>query len=217
MRAPGVVSGGSAVIPIAARGRDAQGLMHLTDWLATFCSLAGCNTSDEPAAAAGLPPMDSLDMWPHLTGANSTSPRTEVWLTPLRGDRSNGTNPRSGDAAIILGEHKLIVGNISQASWTGPSYPNNSVDWDTWASVEHCTTDSKVGCLFNIFDDPTEQHDLALARPDLARALFKRLEELDLTVFDPDRGDADHEGACKQVGHNGGFWGPWIASGPQDD
>ena len=46
--------------------------------------------------------------------------RGEVLLTPLSGDRYNGTNPRSGDAAIIVGTHKLIVGNISQArpiSW----------------------------------------------------------------------------------------------------
>ena len=208
VRAPGLVNGG--FLPAAARGTSVRGLMHLCDWLATFCALAGCDTSDDGAAAAGLPPMDSRDMWPLISAANSTSPRTEVWLTPLSGDRGNGTNGRSADAALIVGEHKLIVGNISQASYCGPSYPNNSVAWDTWATVEECTTAAKVGCLFNVFDDPSERHDLALQKPQLAAAMMQRMRELDATLFDPPRGAPDHAGACEQVERNGGYWGPWL-------
>jgi len=180
VRAPGVVNGG--LLPASSRGRDATGLMHLCDWLATFCALAGCDTADPSAEAAGLPPIDSLNLWPYLSGANVTSPRMEVWLTPLRGDRGNGSNYRSADAAIIVGKHKLIVGNISQASWTGPRYPNASVAWDTWATVEHCTSARKIGCLFNVFDDPTEHHDLAEQKPELAASLYARLLALDATV-----------------------------------
>ena len=43
-----------------------------------------------------------------------------------------------------------------------------------------------------------------------AAALLQRLQELDATLFDPPRGSPDHAGACKQVGRNGGFWGPWL-------
>lgn len=207
IRAPGVLSGG--FLPASARGRPAPGLMHLCDWLATFCSLAGCDTSDEAASHAGLPPMDSLDLWPHLSGANATSPRTEVWFTPLSGDRGNGTNTKSADAAIIVGQHKLIVGNISQASWCGPTYPNHTT-WDTWKTIEKCTSETKVGCLFDIMNDPSEHHDLALEEPTLAQKLLARLEELDRTLYDPPRGDPDVSGACAQVVRNDGTWGPWL-------
>ena len=44
----------------------------------TFCGLAGVDPTDERAAAAGLPPVDGHDLWPLISGANATSPRTEV-------------------------------------------------------------------------------------------------------------------------------------------
>ena len=206
VRAPGLVAGG--FVPAAARGTTAAGLMHLCDFVATFCAVGGCDPTDASAAAAGLPPVDSLDLWPHVSGQNASSPRTEVWLTPLSGDRYNGTQGRSGDAAIIVGRHKLIVGDIGQSSWTGPVYPNAS-RWPTWATIENCTTPQKVGCLFDIFDDPTEHHDLAAAKPDVAAALLARLEALEATKFDPPRGKPDAK-SCDTLWDNGGYWGPWL-------
>jgi hypothetical protein len=104
-------------------------------------------------------------MWPLLSAANSTSPRTEVVLTPLSGDRYNGSNTKSGDAALIVGRHKLIVGDIAQASWCGIDYPNASVAWDTWSTILNCTRPGKRGCLFDIFADPHEHHDMAEEMP----------------------------------------------------
>ena len=63
-----------------------------------------------------------------LSGANLTSPRTEWLLTPLTDPVSGG---KGGDAAYILGPHKLILNNVGQASWQGPQYPN-ATEWDTW-------------------------------------------------------------------------------------
>ena len=102
VRAPGLVNGG--FLPASAAGSSASGLMHLADWMATFCRLAGCDTHDEAAAQvssaadlshhtapslacwdqhpctiqAGLPGVDSMDMWDHIVGVNKTSPRQEV-------------------------------------------------------------------------------------------------------------------------------------------
>ena len=218
IRAPGVVSGGW--LPTAAAGTVVDGLIHLCDWYATFCALAGVDPFDTKAAKALLPPIDSLNVWPLISGANATSPRTEVLLTPLSGDRFNGTNLRSGDAALISGTFKLIVGNISQASWCAPKYPNNTDPWDTWTTVHACTLpassseqEAKVGCLFNIYDDPGEHHDLAVEQPERAAAMLKRLSELDATVFDPNRGSPDHDGVCKQAAANGGYFGPWLGVG----
>ena len=46
---------------------------------ATFSSLAGVDPSDDPGE--GVPPSDSLDLWPVLAGTNGTSPRTSAALT----------------------------------------------------------------------------------------------------------------------------------------
>jgi arylsulfatase B len=107
VRVNAFVSGG--FVPEARRGTVEQGLTAIEDWCvsemachgtrrdfcrsvspahvfstlcryATFCALAGVDPTDTRAAAAGLPPIDSLNLWPLLSGANPTSPRTEVIL-----------------------------------------------------------------------------------------------------------------------------------------
>ena len=54
-----------------------------------FCGLAGVAAEDDSATDAfdgsPLPKVDSLDMWPMLSGQNLTSPRTEITFTPLKG------------------------------------------------------------------------------------------------------------------------------------
>ena len=102
---------------------------------------------------------------------------------------------------------------IPQASWCGPSYPNNTKAWDTWGTVLECSTPTQRGCLFDIFADPTEQHDLAPQMPKLVDELYARLEELDKTLFDPDRGKPDVDRACAAVVRRGGYWGPWLEDG----
>lgn len=69
--------------------------MHIADWYATFAKLAGlAYPTDEVAAAAGLPPLDSRDAWSELTrtleeegdaAADGGPPRTHDEI-PLSGD-----------------------------------------------------------------------------------------------------------------------------------
>ncbi len=82
MRVSAFVSGG--FLPAAARGAKTEGLMHVADVYATLTELAGVNASDARAAAAGLPPVDSLSMWRLLADPASpgaASPRTEIPLS----------------------------------------------------------------------------------------------------------------------------------------
>ena len=53
----------------------------MADWYATLCGLAGVEVEDEWAAASGLPPVDSLDLWPLLSGRADHSPRATVLVT----------------------------------------------------------------------------------------------------------------------------------------
>ncbi len=52
---PRVISETIAVQPAARR-------------YATLCAVAGVDATDEPAARAGLPPIDSINQWPVLAG-----------------------------------------------------------------------------------------------------------------------------------------------------
>lgn len=52
VRAPALVNGG--LLPPAQRGQARTGFVHIADWLATFCALAGCIPNDTMAASYGL-------------------------------------------------------------------------------------------------------------------------------------------------------------------
>ena len=107
----------------------------------TFASLAGITDfSDKSAAAAGLPPVDSVPLWPYLSGAQPHSPRTVVELgSCATSDKGNdafcgkrGTNTtvqgliKDERQAGGGGLWKVLVGSVWQAGWTGPEFPNNT-------------------------------------------------------------------------------------------
>jgi len=195
VRVNAFASGG--FIPPSQRGTKKEDLIALWDWYSTFSYLAGVDPTDERAALAKLPPIDSLNMWPYLSGEVAASPRTEVALgTP------NGIN------ALILGDYKILLGPIEQAGWTGPIYPNITTNWISADTVAHCGPN--YGCLFNLKEDPTEHNNIADANPDILTKLRARLLEIRATVFNPDRGDVDPR-ACQTARNKyNGYWGPWI-------
>merc|ERR1712083_1099589 len=71
IRVAAFVSGG--LIPAGLRGTTNNGIVHIADWYGTLCGLAGVGVEDTLAAANGLPPVDSVDMWPFLSGKVHTS------------------------------------------------------------------------------------------------------------------------------------------------
>lgn len=89
IRVNAFVSGG--LLPEAVRGTRHTGLVALWDWYATFCALAGVDATDARAAAAGLPPVDSIDQSAMLLGTRgAVPPRRELALS---------TEPRQSDLA----------------------------------------------------------------------------------------------------------------------
>ena len=98
VRVNAFVSGG--YLPEKMRGQKTEGYIHLADWYGTFCGLAGVDPKDEAAAAAKLPPVDSLDMWPLVSGQTSTSPRTDIHISVN---------------ALISGNYKILTGKMNQA------------------------------------------------------------------------------------------------------
>ena len=209
IRAAAFLSGG--YLPQNVSGTKLEGFIHEADWYATFCHLAGVDPTDHKAAEAEppLPPIDSHNVWALITGTNKTSPRTEWALTPFGEDLQRSSH--GGDAAYMSeGRYKLIVGVIQQAGWCGQVHPNVTVQWDSYKTIENCTVPEigKLGCLFDVLEDPTEHNDLALKMPDKALEILQKMEIAERTWFNPDRG-APSERAC-EIAAETGYWQPFM-------
>jgi arylsulfatase I/J len=197
VRVPAFVSGG--FLPAARRGATEAEPIHISDWYRTLGNLVGVDAHDARAAAAGLPPVDSLDVWPLVSGASPTSPRTEIPVSPN---------------VLISFPWKLLRGPQDWSGRTSQVYPNAtsvlpSASPNQW---EFCG----AGCLFDIVSDPEEYHDVAAANPALVANLSARLDFLRTSFFsNNDTGvDACPPGTplcgCWAAIHTwGGFFGPY--------
>lgn len=202
-RVNALVSGG--LVPPARRGTIESGFTAIDDWYPTFCGLAKVDPTDTRAAAAGLPPIDGHDLWPLLSGANSTSPRTEVWLgTTSEYNQGSGNTTVQGIIDATTG-YKLVTGTLWYATWTGPQYPNA-----TGAAPVNFNHTCMPSCLYNVLTDPTEHLDVSASNPDVVERLTARLAEVQATAFSPDRGQADQAAGCKAALSYGGFLGPFL-------
>ena len=191
IRVNAFVSGG--FLPEKMRGTKTEGYIHLADWYGTFCGLAGVDMTDKRAAAANLPPVDSLDMWPLISGKTTTSPRTEIYASIN---------------ALISGDYKILTGKMEQAGWTGPQYPNQTKPSGGIAASVNC---GSTGCLYNIKLDPEERTNLASTMPDVLKEMQMKMAKMGSTYFNPKRGK-QWPGACQTaVEKYGNFWGPFLA------
>jgi len=109
---------------------------------------------------SGLPPIDSVDVWPLVIGENTTSPRTEILVT---------------ETCLIQGDLKLIRGSVSPAGWAGVAYPNAST---AQHSIDYKIDCGDKGCLFNISADEGEHFNLAEQYPEKVEELGARMDEL---------------------------------------
>ena len=223
-RVAAFASGG--LLPVSMRGRVLDGYVHVADWYSTFCALAKMDASDTPE---GLPATDSLDMWPYLSGAAPSSPRTELLLSTL-----NNTHHRNvynqGGAALIMGDWKLVrthdnqTGITGGCNWYGPIYPNfTTTPWrarlDLFLAGHNCGVNASLpgekGWLFHIRNDPGEHYPLQRNYPQVHAKLLKRALELDLTQIDGLKGDGwrglpNPAAACAAACRNNGTWGPHL-------
>jgi arylsulfatase B len=208
VRVNAFVTGG--LIPSARRGAVEEGLTASEDWYRTFAVLAGVDPADAKAAAAGLPPVEGYDLWPLISGANSTSPRTECWLgSGGAGDVDNSQDPIL-QGLIRADGFKVLWGNVIENTWTGPLYPNKTTAWCDTCPLD-CGTITAPTCLFNVFTDPTEHNNVAEAHPDIVMSMSARLQELTTGIFRPNRGVPDSKDAC-YAGDKvyNGYVGPFL-------
>lgn len=194
-----LVSGGA--LPVARRGQKEKALVTVWDWYSTYAAIAGVDPTDRRAAAVGLPPIDSVNQWPLISGTNTTAPRTEIAL----GD-TTAVNP-NGDGDTLVGgvmqvrngtTYKLILGTpgklyiIDQDTVTGPLWPNSSSHLVPTTHSRTCGRKAERGCLFDVIADPLEEHNLGEKMPGLFASMLARIDELQKTVYSPKRGRCGH-------------------------
>jgi len=219
IRVNAFVTGG--IVPMSRRGSKLEGLITGWDWYATFAGLAGADPTDHQAAQAGLPPIDSLDMWPWLSGVVAKSPRDEIIIGDTTAALPNGDG-KTVVGGIISGRYKLVVGletpswdglgfhTISQNVLTGPSWPNSSSHLVPLSHYRTCGREVEHGCLFDIFADPYEINSIAQTNPDQFSKMLARMDEVQQTVYSPKRGSKEAL-ACETANSKYfGYWGPWL-------
>ena len=226
MRVNAWVGGGA--LPPAVRGTKLAGLGGIEDWYATFADIANAgDITDHEAAAAGLPPVDSLSLWPcvpaartptalrvtselrararrYVSGGARSSPRSQLIL---------GTGDGGVDGIIVdkgaAGLWKRLEGNQHYAGWTAPAWPN--------ATAHHTpdAADCSPFCLFRLDTDPHERADLqpnasSGAAAAIAQELAEKMVAARATGFHPVRGPQDPQACVTGMAKYGGYWGPWV-------
>mmetsp|Transcript_43826 Transcript_43826/g.103630 ORF Transcript_43826/g.103630 Transcript_43826/m.103630 type:complete len:536 (+) Transcript_43826:74-1681(+) len=197
LRVNAFASGG--LIPASLAGTKYEGLISIADWYSTFAALAGVDSHDAEAASVGLPAVDGVNVWPHLTGAANASARQEIHLSTQ---------------ALLQGKYKIIVGMEWFNLWPGEYYPTEEDETHRPSAPGHgmnyTLNCGKTGCLFNVFDDPHEKNNLASAQPALLETMRSRLHHLNKGFYNPNRGK-ESTMACKIAAEKyGGFYGPFI-------
>ncbi|GAB5355832.1 hypothetical protein AAMO2058_000238900 [Amorphochlora amoebiformis] len=110
IRANAFVSGG--YLPEKAQGTKYEGFVTGWDWYATFSELAGVDPMDARAAAAGLPPIDSLSMVDVLMGRNYTSPREEIPIGTAHCRDTESEPGSTSDCRMPPRYHNFSVGGV---------------------------------------------------------------------------------------------------------
>jgi len=169
IRTLGAVGGG--FLPNDVRGTTVEGYVHVCDFYATVCKLAGVDPEDH---VEGMPDIDALDMWDMITGKNLTSPRTSIPIaTPI--NAAEGISPLPVPnipfihdiklaGAIIVGDYKFVHGIETFNMHFSHHYPNSTFQMGIELKDLYLAF-CEEGCLYNIKEDPEEYHNLALTHP----------------------------------------------------
>jgi arylsulfatase I/J len=202
IRANAFMSGG--FLPKGVRGTRQDGVMHIADWYRTLGEgIAGVDPTDHWAAESGLPPVDSLNMWPMLSGETALSPRDESGFMVTRD-------------LFMKGPWKYVTGgsNMISNARGGPQYPNETTVTDPIGAYDglHEFKCPAQGCLYNVVEDLFEEHEVSEQFPDIVQNLKAELSKQVATVWETSH---KKDNACDVAAHSlyGGYYGPWKEVG----
>ncbi|XP_015608401.1 arylsulfatase B [Cephus cinctus] len=213
---------------IKNNSRVSEQLLHVTDWLPTFYSLAGGDVND-------LGDIDGLDQWSAISLAENSA--RESLLINID-DAVNLRGVVSGKFKLIEGAADLY-GNYYGDTGNNNSYPEyniteilesdaglaitsigNSLLTETKilnlrsASIVRCNNFTDFAncsdtCLFNLQNDPCETTDVSADYPEIFISLSKMIEIFESELVPQTNTDVDPASYPEKFN---GFWMPWVAS-----
>ncbi|XP_067929163.1 arylsulfatase B-like [Watersipora subatra] len=165
----------------SVRGSDRDFLMHITDWLPTFLSLA--HSSVALADIDGLSQLTNLGNTYDTEDRYSIREKMLVNMDTYEYSRSS-YECTNRDAALRYKDWKLITGK--KTTWTSDENPSDvyrkpeeSPEVPT-ITGDSCVTGSgwqqEIKCLFNVRDDPSERHNKYDSEPDVVKQLQEMIE-----------------------------------------
>lgn len=156
-----------------AAGERSDAMLHFSDWLPTLLAAAGLTP------AAGLP-LDGRNVLPVLLGRADDSAPQRFWQW------NRYTPVVTSNAAARDGDWKLVRPALREAMAMAPAdgvmdrrlkyEPDGITDIDRTPEPARALPPPPPPLLFNIAEDPFEQHDLAAVQPARAAALLSALE-----------------------------------------
>eukprot|EP00051_Salpingoeca_urceolata_P017166 m.232093 g.232093 ORF g.232093 m.232093 type:complete len:413 (-) comp18880_c1_seq4:269-1507(-) len=159
------VTGG--YLPTSLVGQTTDTFVHVSDWYATLCNIMNVDPTDTVVLEGKPRPIDSLDMWSHLT-TNASSPREYLPITP--------------ESIIWKSQYKLIT-QADPTFWytkNDTHIPDDRTAWPCRKSTDsngcHVCSD-KDPCLFDIIQDPSERTDISKSNPSIVAQLQAKLAE----------------------------------------
>ncbi|KAL5256753.1 hypothetical protein ACHWQZ_G011872 [Mnemiopsis leidyi] len=172
-------------------------LIHVTDWLPTFWSLASLRGKLIPNNPIKTKPLDGLDQWLAIS-ENIPSNRTEFLINidplPIK------CGHQVSHAGIRWKEWKLIIGQGGPPSgW----YPAPGVE----DLVNYCGPHDSYIELYNIIDDPSETRNVSDKFPDIVQMLTDKIKAYNTTAVP--MGNKKRDPASNPRNFNF-TWMPWM-------
>lgn len=176
----GFVYEGGIRVPLILRwpagldgGREFHEMVHFCDWFPTLLAAAGLGVPAELN-------IDGADILPVLRGEGGKVPTRRFW-------QWNRYQPVvTSNAAMRDEDWKLVRPVIKETFWTDPREMKRDARLrkEPWKEVEHTTgpfPERDVPAphepeLYNIAEDPGEEHNLAERHPDRVRKMLGELE-----------------------------------------
>jgi len=152
--------------PKSLTPREETGMFHVSDWFPTLLSAAGLEKEE------GL---DGVDHWARLTDSSAPHAREEMlynMFLPI--DTLNlgiwgDIDAWPPIAALRVGDYKYIWRQYGFAGWGVPAEQGGD---------EESEPSEVLHQLFNLKTDPMEMENLVDSEPEIAAAMFQRLEEI---------------------------------------
>jgi len=181
-RVAAFVSGG--FVPPSIRGtRSGDKFVHVSDWYATFCALAGVDPRNDAYLSGAYRHIDGVNVWPLLTGSNATQPRSitptsEAGIFEIDGGKwwklvtlaGNSNWYTENNTEIPVTSDPCLDG--AQKDPAQPGRTDGIVNGPAQSEGQKCPVcNYTMPCLYDILADPREEHNLAVDHPDIVERL----------------------------------------------